>query len=507
MTDSVRQTVQTLASIACVVLLVLTLSAIAVVRADGRDPELVAAGGDGSGIGAAGDFSPGVGDDATDAGSSAGGAPAGSTSQTGGEGGSSVASSGGGSGSGGSGSSGSGGGGGGGRTATPSGGTSCPDYNPDEGVFCDRWLVGGTTILSGPLAIYGEAGLKGGQAWIQYFRETLAPELGVRPGQLVFYDDNLEPNKTRQFVEKMVEVDKVLLIGGVTNPGAVGDYLTDKGVAFIGDLGLNPGSYTSPAIFPTNAPFSVSFELRTITAKNNGAKSITVIQDVLPASDPKEFEQLWQDAAERQGVELKRFQPIDSQANSCDSKMLTALQDNADWIMLPVAAGPMLACMREAATQQAKPGSPVAPNLINWSGGSNLQFEVDQCGAQCYGMYSAGTPFLDPRTNPHPNAKAYVENMARYAPGIDITGFIPINYYHAGLLQFEVMKQGGITGNLSRRNVWEAADGFGPFETGFGNTVHWESGRLPRVPTTCGYEVILDAEKKAWVFQSERICL
>jgi ABC-type branched-subunit amino acid transport system substrate-binding protein len=502
MNDSVKQTVQTLASIACVVLLVLTLSAIAVVRADDRDPELVAAGGDSSSgqtIDGGTGVTPGSGDGggAEETGGDPS-APSGGDQSSGGDAGGDPAAP--------------GGGGestqpGGAPAAAPSGGTSCPDYNPDEGVYCDRWLVGGTTILSGPLAIYGEAGLKGGQAWIQYFREKVAPEIGVRPGQLVFYDDNLEPNKTRQFVEKMVEVDKVLLIGGVTNPGAVGDYLTDKGVAFIGDLGLNPGSYTSPAIFPTSAPFSVSFELRAITAKKEGAKSITVIQDVLPASDPKEFEQLWEDAAKRQGVELKRFQPIDSQANSCDSKMLTALQDRADWIMLPVAAGPMLACMREAATQQARPGSPVAPNLINWSGGSNLQFEVDQCGAQCYGMYSAGTPFLDPRSNPHPNAKAYVENMARYAPGIDVTGFIPINYYHAGLLQFEVMKQAGITGNLSRKNVLEAADGFGPFETGFGNTVEWKTGQLPRVPTTCGYEVILDEEKRQWVFQDERICL
>ena len=490
MNPSVRQMVQTLGAIGCVVLLVVSLSALAIVRAENRTPELVTAeGGDTSGF-ETGETPSG---DASAEGGETGGA-------AGAEGGGATQTTGAGQGGGGQ-------GGGGQAAAAPSGGSSCPDYNPDEGVYCDRWLVGGTTILSGPLAIYGEAGLKGGQAWIQYFREHVAPKEKVRPGQLVFYDDNLEPNKTRQFVEKMVEVDKVLLIGGVTNPGAVGDYLAEKGVAFIGDLGLNPGSYTSPAIFPTNAPFSVSFQLRAMTAKRNGAKSMTVIQDVLPASDPKEFEQLWKEAADKQGVELKRFQPIDSQANSCDSKMLTALQDDADWIMLPVAAGPMLACMREASTQQARPGSPVTPNLINWSGGSNLQFEVDQCGQQCEGMYSAGTPFLDPRTNPHPHAKTYVENMARYAPGIDVTGFIPINYYHAGLLQFEVMKQGGILGNLSRANVLKAANGFGPFETGFGNTVEWKKDQLPRVPTTCGYEVVLDGDKGAWVFKPEKICL
>ena len=41
-----------------------------------------------------------------------------------------------------------------------------------------------------------------------------------------------------------------------------------------------------------------------------------------------------------------------------------------------------------------------------------------------------------------PEMKTYRENMAKYAPNVDITGFIAINYYHAGLLQFEVMRQG-----------------------------------------------------------------
>lgn len=508
MIDAGNRTLQAVLGVATVFLLAATLSALAVVKADQRDPELV--------VGPAGSGSDGTGTASFGAPSGVPGGEASTTPVTGADGSPVTATGGGVASVPGRANS----GGGTGSAPTPAGGPAttaptgpvqaagqCTDYNPDEGVFCDRFLVGGTTILSGPLAIYGEAGLKGGQAWIEYFRTTIAPREKVRPSQLVFYDDNLEPAKTLQFVQKLVEVDKVLLIGGVTNPGAVASYLESKGVAFIGDLGLNPGSYTSSSIFPTNAPFSVSFSLRAQTAKRNGATSMAVIQDVLPASDPAEFERLWNEAAERVGIRLVSYQSIASDANSCDSKALNALRARPEWIMMPVAAGPMLACMREAATQQARPKSPVAPQLINWSGGSNLQFEVDQCGDQCLGMYSAGTPFLDPRTNPHPNAKAYVENMAKYAPGIDVTGFIPINYYHAGLLQYEVLKQGGILHNLSRANVLAAADGFGPFETGFGNTVEWKSGLLPRVPTTCGYEVILDPAQRQWVFQSERRCL
>jgi ABC-type branched-subunit amino acid transport system substrate-binding protein len=496
-----QRTLQTLVAIGVVVMLSLSFSALSVVRADNRDGELVASGGDGGGDQfGAGDFE-GTDDEAGSGESNTGDADAGDTAGPNGDSAGGETRS----------------GGGapapgdqpdqGGEAPPPGDGGKCKDYNPNEGVFCDRWIVGGTTILSGPLAIYGEQGLKGGQAWVEYFQRTLAPELGVRPSSLVYYDDNLEPRKTLQFTKKMVEEDKVLLIGGVTNPGTIASYLEEKGVAFIGDLGLNPGSYGSTSIFPTSAPFEVSFQLRTQTAKRKGAKTMSVIQDVLPASDPEEFKAFWQNAAKKQGVELLSYQSIDSQANTCDSKMLNAIRDQADWIMLPVAASPMLACMREAASQQFKPGAPTATNLINWSGGSNLAFEVEQCGAQCHGMYSAGTPFLDPRTNPHPNAKAYIANMAKYSPGIDVTGFIAINYYHAGLLQFEVMRQGGILDNLSRANVLKAAEGFGPFETGFGNTVEWKAGQVPRVPTTCGYEVILNPKQARWVFQSEKLCL
>jgi len=521
MSNPSRRTLETVIGIAVVLMLTVTLSALSVVRADEREGELVATGdgggsansGDGldssTGDGlAAGDEAGEGGGETTASDPAAPGGPGGDTpgdpaADTPAPGGDAPGGPGGGPGGtdGGSAQPGATGGG------QPGGATACPDYNPDEGVFCDRWIYGGTTILSGPLAIYGEQGLKGNQAWNEWFRREQAPALKVRPGQLVYYDDNLEPRKTLQFVKRLVEEDKVLVISGVTNPGAIASYLEEKGVPFIGDLGLNPGSYKSTSIFPTNAPFEVGFRLRARTAKRKGAKTIAVIQDVLPATDPKEFERLWGAAAKAEGLELLSYQSIDSQASSCDSRMLNALRDRPEWIMLPVAAGPMLACMREAATQQAKPGSVVSPQLINWSGGSNLAFEVEQCGQQCYGMYSAGTPFLDPRTNKSPEAKQYIENMAKYAPGIDVTGFIAINYYHAGPLVFEVMKQGGILNNLSRANLLKAAEGFGPYETGFGNTVHWKAGQVPRIPTTCGYEVILDPKQKRWVFQTEKLCL
>jgi hypothetical protein len=100
--------------------------------------------------------------------------------------------------------------------------------------------------------------------------------------------------------------------------------------------------------------------------------------------------------------------------------------------------------------------------------------------------------------------KAYRENMAKYAPNVDITGFIAINYYHSGWVVFNVIKSHNIQWNLNRETLVKAAGSFGPFETGFGNTVTW-GNQLPREPWNCLYPVVVKGDK--WLFESEKTCV
>jgi hypothetical protein len=93
--------------------------------------------------------------------------------------------------------------------------------------------------------------------------------------------------------------------------------------------------------------------------------------------------------------------------------------------------------------------------------------------------------------------------MARYAPNVDITGFIAINYYHAGYLFYQLIKAGHIENNLTRESLVNAANHFGPFDTGFGNIVTW-TPQLPREPWTCGYPVIVKGDR--WLFESQKNC-
>jgi len=412
----------------------------------------------------------------------------------------------------------------GGATAAPAAGTNtaapqgtqqatapaagqCTDANPDQGVFCDHIVVGGTTVLSGPLAVYGEGGLKGGQAWITYYNKEVAPKEGLRAIKLVYYDDSDDPNKTLQFTQRMVEVDHVLMLTGVTSPGAIKDYLESKGVPLIGDIGLSPLSYQSSMIFPTAIAQVNTFPLRLKFAKEDfNIASFAVIQDVLPGVDDSTFKTAWGKAASDFKVNMVDYERIDSAGNSCDQQFLSVLNRRPDYIFLPTASTSFLACIRSMRSQQVKPGanSPVAPNLKGIAGGSNLQIEVDQCGDLCKGQYSAGSPFADPKVLNTPETKQYLVNMQQYASGVEVSQFIALNYYHAGWVIYNLFKKAGIEHNLTRKAIVNAASHFGPFDTGFGNTITW-TDKLPRIPSLCMYRVKDDGAH--WVFANKQECL
>jgi hypothetical protein len=201
------------------------------------------------------------------------------------------------------------------------------------------------------------------------------------------------------------------------------------------------------------------------------------------------------------------YEEMQQSSSDCSSQFLKVVQSNPQYIFMPAATTAFLACMREAAETQARIGGGSTPQLKGWSGGSNLQIEVDQCGDLCKGLVSVGTPFADPRTSQTAEMQLYRQNMAKYAPNIDISGAIPINYYHDGWVLYSMFKQAGILHNISRQTIISAANKFGPFDTGFGNTITWRP-TLPRVPSTCLYVVTADIpQPDRWNFSSTPQCL
>ncbi|MEA3018701.1 MAG: branched-chain amino acid transport system substrate-binding protein [Actinomycetota bacterium] len=387
----------------------------------------------------------------------------------------------------------------------PSTGKDCPDYNPNLGVFCDHYLIGGTTVLSGPLAVYGDQGLKGGLAWITYYNSTIAPRDHLRQAKLVWYNDDLDPNKCLQYVQRLNEVDKVLYLSGITSPEAASKYIQTAKIPLIGDLGLSPKSYVNPYIFATSPSEQLRDPLRIKLGKQRfGIKSFAVIQDVLPSVDTGPLKGAWTKGADQYGVKQTDYVEIASTSSDCSGQFSRVIQSKPEYLILPTASGVLLACLREARKFSVQPNGPNSPWLKGWTGGSNLQVEVDNCKPLCEGMLSIGTIFADPRTSNTPEMTAYRNNMAKYAPNVDITGFIAINYYHGGSVVYNVIKHAGIQWNLNRDSLIHAAEHFGPFDTGFGNTVTWGS-TLPREPWNCLYPVVVKGDK--WIFESEKTCV
>ncbi|MDQ1403170.1 MAG: Periplasmic binding protein, partial [Actinomycetota bacterium] len=125
--------------------------------------------------------------------------------------------------------------------------TGCKDANPSQGVTCDLVLIGGITVLSGPLGIYGEQGLQGGQAWLSYFNSVYAPAHHLRKSKLIYYDDHgADPSQDATLTQRLVEQDHVFAIAGMPAPQGADPYLRQHRIPLIGDLGQNPISFQSP---------------------------------------------------------------------------------------------------------------------------------------------------------------------------------------------------------------------------------------------------------------------
>src|SRR5436190_1622774 len=168
-------------------------------------------------------------------------------------------------------------------------------------------VASGTTVLSGPLAVYGDQGLKGGLAWLTYYNTTLAPAEHLRQGKLIWYDDSLDPQKTLQYVQRLHDVDKVLYLGGVTSPEAISSYLEQTKFPMIGDIGLSPKSWKNRYIFPTAPSQDIRDPLRIkIAVDRFHIKSFAVIQDVLPSVNTDPDKAAWK-SAEHFGVTEKDY--------------------------------------------------------------------------------------------------------------------------------------------------------------------------------------------------------
>jgi ABC-type branched-subunit amino acid transport system substrate-binding protein len=385
------------------------------------------------------------------------------------------------------------------------GGSSCPPGNDASiGVSCNQILVGGITVLSGPLGIYGEQGLQGGQAWLSYYNSVYAPQHHLRSEKLIYYDDHgADPSQDAILTQKLVEQDHVLSLGGMPAPQGANPYLVQHGVPLIGDLGLNPISFASPMIFPT-APtpdvlVGAQLEAKYAHQQFPTAKKIGYLWSPLPGQDPAPFEQYARQAWAAYGADVV-FQVMQTSETDCNSHLLQIKSANPDYLILPYPSTNFLLCIQAAQTQNYYPGSAFGQNLKGWQGGSGIQVEMQQCGSLCAtaggGIFSVGNIYYNPNDysnhDPTWGMDLYNANMAKYAPNVDKTSIISENYYVSGVLGSMLLQQTAASAPyLTRAHLIDVANHF-KLDTAMGLVLDWADP--PNTPnahigTTCGFAV------------------
>ena len=405
-----------------------------------------------------------------------------------------------------------------GGTAAAAAATGCPDANPAIGITCDQILVGGITVLSGPLGIYGEQGLQGGQAWLSYYNAVYAPAHHLRKEKLIYYDDHgADPAQDALLTQKLVEQDHVFDIAGMPAPQGGNPYLLQHRVPMIGDLGLNPISFQSPVIFPTapNTATTASLQAQ-IVAQKFHPKKVGAIISPLPGEDPTPTEQAETQAYAKYGASVV-FEVMDTSESDCNSHLLKIKGATPDFLELPAPSTNFLLCIQAAQSQGYYPGGTFGQGLVGWQGGSGIDVEMQQCGSTCNGMYSHGSIYLDPRVykNGDPNwgMDLYNVNMAKYAPNVDKTSIISENYYVAGVLNSKVYEAAAATAPyLTREHIISVANGF-TLDTGMGYTVDWKDA--PNNPnahsgTNCGYAQYAGpgaGGKIQWITIPTKVCV
>ena len=423
------------------------------------------------------------------------------------------------------------GGGAGGSGARSGGGASntvgysidCQGNNPDIGVTCDQILVGGITVLSGPLGIYGEQGLQAAQAWLSYYNAVYAPSHHLRQEKLIYYDDHgADPSQDAILTQKLIEQDHVFGIGGMPAPQGANPYLVQHRIPLIGDLGLNPISYQSPMIWPTaptpNVQAGTDLQAKVVEQKFPGIKHVGAIISPLPGQDPAPLEQNFKNSYGRYGTKVD-VEVMTTDQSDCNSHVINIRNKSPDFLVLPAVSNNFLLCISAVQSQNYYPGSSLGQSLRGWLGGSGISVEMQQCGSLCAtaggGIFSYGALFYDPTqySNHDPNSgmDLYNKLMAKYAPNVDKTSIISLNYYAGAMVNSMLLQQAASTPPyLTRDHIIQLANQY-KYDTGMGLNLDWAdppNNPNAHIGTICGFpeRAVQGNGGASWSVDPNKVC-
>lgn len=361
--------------------------------------------------------------------------------------------------------------------------------NPDEGVFADLIHVGGTAPLQGALAVYAEQGVAGAESRVRFINDKGG--INGRKSRLIYYDTQGQCQQALAGTKRLVEVDKLLVYGGTDQVGCVADYLLQKGVPFVGDLGLHRKSYEYPNIFPIGpGPYHAAhLQAKLVTQYPPvAAKRVGIIQladDFL--GPPDELLADVVKAYEFYGAKVVATAKISFDDSNCAPQLQAMRDQNPDFVVLPATINQALLCVTYATkTLLYKPPK-------GWGGtGLGVQFFADNIPRDAEPVY-AGT-FYDPIDSSAPGIVEYRTALQRYHPEVDATSFVTFNYYLSAKLNGYLIESCGDA--PSRKCLFDKVNSLTKWDTGLGVDLTYRPGN--HTPTLKTH--ILTLKDKSWKF-------
>lgn len=224
-------------------------------------------------------------------------------------------------------------------------------YGP--GVTDTSILIGGSTFLSGPAAVYGDQLATGLQAGLDSINN--AGGVNGRKFQLVLYDDGADPAKQLANTKRLVEVDHVFALTMIYAPGQIGQYVDSVGIPVFTE-GQFDQEFTDPWWFSTGGPQRLGSVAIAEKAASVGAKKAAIFYlnagggnytDAYAKTVSEDFESL--------GVSVAFTESMSPTQSDCTDGMTKASTGGVDFIDFEMDVGHTIPCVLSAQAQNYKP--------------------------------------------------------------------------------------------------------------------------------------------------------
>ena len=317
--------------------------------------------------------------------------------------------------------------------------------------------VGGIFPLSGGLSALGRPVEQAARAYFRHVNDTGG--VNGRRIEFIAEDDAADPNRTRSAAEKLVNQDKVFVMGPSFtpfSPDLVG-FLEDRGVPFVGFDGNTVDGFTSAstvslgASIPPHAEVLVPYWYKKTKAQRIGV----VYLDVPPA---REYLEHTRDVVcPKLGCEVVVEQPIQFTTTDYTSILLAmrSAQVNGVFIVTDPASAIKLLLQARAQNYRPSPGGYLGQH------GIYLDLVPESCGSFCNGIMAPTSLF--PPTVPNAATNEMRRVVGTYYKDVEYGYFTELGYASARML-VDLIKRTGA--DLERASLLATARSLKRYDTG-----------------------------------------